>query len=201
MRKPVISMFVAVAVLTTGTVLAQPAQKYPVKPVRLLAGAFGSPSDMLARTIGTKLSEVWKQPVVVENRTGGAGTLAAAILAKATPDGYTLLLISAQFPIGAALQPNLPYDPHKDFVGVTQIVQGFGRDGSHALYAPAATPMAIRNQISRDVARVLDQVDVKERLHAQAYHLAPTTPVELDKILREQIQSFGEMAKRLGLKT
>ena len=101
---------------------AQTRQTFPTKPVRLVAGAFGSPSDMLARTLGPKLSEAWGQPVIVENRTGGAGTMQAVTVAQATPDGHTLLLISAQFAIGAALRPmSLPYDALKDFAGVTQI--------------------------------------------------------------------------------
>lgn len=305
-------------------VAAQPkppaAAKYPVKPVRMLSGAFGGPADNLARIIGPKLSDMWGQPVVVESRPGAAGTIAANILAKAAPDGYTLLLISAQFTIGAAMHAKLPYDPLKDFAGVTQIgfstsvlpvhptlgpktlkdfiayakdrpgkilfssggagssthlsaerfnsaagikavhvgfkgtpdallevaggrvqycivglgsalpliknnqllplgvstpqrspmlpdvpaipevVPSFGRDGSHSLLAPAGTPMAIRSQISRDVARVFEMPDVKEKLNLQAYHAAPTTPTEHDAIIREQIQSFGEIIRRLGLK-
>src|SRR6188472_1407085 len=69
-------------VLLSSAAYAQPAPKYPVKPVRMLGGAFGSPSDILARTLGPKLSELWGQPVVIENRPGAAGTIAAAILSK-----------------------------------------------------------------------------------------------------------------------
>ena len=70
--------------------------------------------------IGHKMGESWGRPVVVDNRTGGGGTLAAGTVAKAAPDGHTLLFAAASFAIGAALQPNLPYDPLKDFAGVTQ---------------------------------------------------------------------------------
>ena len=97
------------------------APRYPVKPVRMLSGAVASPSDILTRLIAPKLAELWGQPVVIENRPGAAGTIAAMILSKAAPDGYTLLLISAQFAIGAAMTPNLPYNALKDFAGVTQI--------------------------------------------------------------------------------
>jgi len=71
--------------------------------------------------IGPRLSEMWGQPVVVENRSGAGGTLAAAAVAKATPDGHTLLLISTSFAITAVLQSKLPYDPLKDFTGVAQV--------------------------------------------------------------------------------
>ncbi len=112
-----------VAVLAAAVVpgYAQVRPGYPHKPVRIVAGAQGSPSDILARTLGPKMSESWGQPVVIENRSGAAGMIGANIVAKAAPDGYTLLLISAQFAILAVLQANLPYDPLKDFAGVTQL--------------------------------------------------------------------------------
>jgi tripartite-type tricarboxylate transporter receptor subunit TctC len=102
--------------------LAQAQQKFPSKPVRIVVGfSAGSATDITARLLGPKLSEKWGQPVVVENRPGGSGVIAANIVAKAAPDGYTLLLISSAFAVSAALQPNLGYEPLKDFVGVTQL--------------------------------------------------------------------------------
>src|SRR6185436_1752444 len=65
--------------------------------------------------------ESWGQPVVIENRPGAGGAMAASIVAKAAPDGHTLLMLSGQFAIGAAVHQNLPYDPIKDFAGVTQL--------------------------------------------------------------------------------
>jgi tripartite-type tricarboxylate transporter receptor subunit TctC len=101
---------------------AQAQQKYPTKPVRIVVpfSAGGTP-DTLARMIGPKLSESWKQPVVIENRTGAGGTIGAGLVAKATPDGYTLLLATPAFAIAAAMHPNLPYDPIKGFAGITNI--------------------------------------------------------------------------------
>ena len=101
-------------------------------------------------------------------------------------------------PLGVSTPKRSPLLP--DVPSINEAVPNFGRDGSHMLLAPAGTPMAIRNQISRDVARVFDQADVKEKLAAQGYQSAPTTPLEHDKILREQIKDFGEIARRLGLK-
>jgi tripartite-type tricarboxylate transporter receptor subunit TctC len=114
-------------VLATGVVavslpgVAQTEQKFPSKPVRLVTGGAGSQVDILTRTIGAKMSESWGRPVVVENRTGAGGAMAASIVARAAPDGYTLLLQSSEFAIGAAVHTNLPYEPLKDFAGVTQI--------------------------------------------------------------------------------
>ncbi|HKA43223.1 MAG TPA: tripartite tricarboxylate transporter substrate-binding protein [Burkholderiales bacterium] len=310
----------AVTPASAQTRQAAPTPAYPSKPIRLLTGAAGSPSDILARALGPKLTERWAQPVVLENRAGAAGQLAAAIVAKAPADGYTLLLISAQFAIGAALHSNLPYDPLKDFAGVTQlgystsallvspalgvksvkefiaygqsrpgqilfssggagssthisaetfrfaagikavhvgfrgtpdalievlagrvhycivglgaalpfikdgrllalavstpqrspllpevpamtdVLPGYGREGSHSLLAPAGTPRPVLNQISKEVARVFDLPDVRERLQAAGFHLAPTTPEEHDRILRAQIETFSKIARQVGLK-
>lgn len=97
-------------------------RKFPERPVRIVVPfSPGSATDITARMIGRPLSERWGQPVVIENRSGAGGTLAAASVAQATPDGHTLLLVSAAFAIGAVLNASLPYDPLKDFTGVAQI--------------------------------------------------------------------------------
>ena len=301
--------------------LAQAQPKFPIKPVRIVVGfSAGSATDISARMIGPRLSEKWGQPVIVENRTGAGGTVAAAVVARATPDGHTLLLISAAFAIGAVLNANLPYDPLKDFTGVTQIgttsgvlvvapalgvrsvkelislaqerpgkiffgsagagsgihmtaerfkmltglktvhvgfkgqpemlleilagrihygfpslgtslhfitdgrllalavvttkrspllpdvptmaevLPGFERDASHALLAPAGTPRAVLNQISRDVASVLDLLEVKQQMQAMTFEPAPTSPEEYDRILRSMIDTFTKVAKAAGMR-
>src|SRR5689334_13985930 len=114
------------AVVAGGTALSlcalcQGQPNFPTKPVRLVTSSAGSQTDLLARLIGSKLSEMWGQPVVIENRTGAGGAIAASIVAKAAPDGYTLLFQSPQFAVGAALHENLPYDPLKDFAGISRI--------------------------------------------------------------------------------
>lgn len=115
--------------------LAQTQQKFPTKPVRLAVGYVpGAQSDVLARLFGQKMSESWGQPVVVENRPGAVGTLALLTVARATPDGHTLLHCGANCAVSAAMQASLPYDPVKDFAGVAQI--GFGTQAvivAHAL--------------------------------------------------------------------
>ena len=81
----------------------------------------GSQTDMLARMIGQKMSENWAQPVLTENRPGAGGVVAASSVAAAKPDGYTLLLHSSGFAASAALYPNLPYDPLRDFASISQV--------------------------------------------------------------------------------
>jgi tripartite-type tricarboxylate transporter receptor subunit TctC len=280
----------------------------------------GGGTDTLARIIAQKMSESWGQSVVIENRTGAGGTIGASIVAKATPDGHTLLVSSPGFAISAALHPNLPYDPLKDFVGVTQLgvskstlvvtptlgvktlkdfielakarpgkilfssgghgssthmngerfrlaagikpvhvafkgssdaalevvagrvhyiitglitvmpyvqdgrlvplavlaptrsplmpdvptmaerMPGYKRDGSHVMLAPAGTPRQIVRQISNEVRRIFELPDVKERLKNYDYFLAPTTPEDLDRILRADVATFTEVVALAGLR-
>ena len=136
----------ALAVLLfSGSAFAQPRQAFPQKPIRLVvAFSPGGTPDTLARMIGPKMSDTWKQPVVIENRAGAGGTIAAAIVAKATPDGYTLLQTSPAFAITAALTPNLPYDPLKDFAGVIQI----GYSTTVLVVAPALGVKSVKELIA-----------------------------------------------------
>lgn len=307
--------------LAAGSVHAQ--QKYPAKPIRLIvAYAPGGAADVVPRMIGERLSAGWGQPVVVDNRPGAGGLLAAVALTKATPDGHTLLFDGGNFTIGAVLQSNLPYDPIRDFSGVTRVglgttvmvvapasgiksvndlialakaqpgkiifgsatagsgpnLQGarfslaagiktvtvafkgaseqmievlsgrihftvasafatlpFIKDGKllplavfipqrsslmpdvpamaeilpefknqvvlgTGILAPAGTPRPILNQISKEVARVLDLPDIRARLQAIGIVPAPSTPEEHDKLLRENIEYLTRLVREAGLK-
>lgn len=101
------------------------AQAYPNKPVRIIVGfSPGGSSDVAARLVGEKMSEEWKQPVIIENRTGAGTTIAAAAVAVAPTDGYTLLLMPpGTHGTSAALYKNLHYDPVKSFAGVGLIAR------------------------------------------------------------------------------
>jgi len=123
MRFAGFGILIAAGLMTAAAHAAPPKslQDWPARPVRLVAGVPGSPSDILARSLSPKMADTWGQPVVIENRSGGTGMIAASIVARAPADGHTLLLISAQFAIGAVLHTNLPFDPLKDFAGVTQL--------------------------------------------------------------------------------
>jgi tripartite-type tricarboxylate transporter receptor subunit TctC len=294
---------------------------YPAKPVRLVAAtaAAGQP-DYVARILAQKLSDFWGKPVVVDNRPSAGGTLAAAAVAKATPDGYTLLYVVPSFVTSEVLQPSLPYDPRKDFSAISQVgfstnimVAGAGlnvknaqelialakaqpgkllygssgtgtashlvsarfnqsagikavhvayksgvevvveilsgrahytvstmsvalpfiKEGkmmpigvatpqrspvlpdvpslgeifaefkqpetSHNVLAPAGTPRAIIHQVSRDIARALNEPDVKAKMHAITFILAPSTPEATEKQLRAQVESLRRLVKEIGL--
>jgi len=103
------------------TEIQEPA--YPVKPIRLIVPFTpGSATDIIARLIGPRLTERWGRPVVVDNRAGAGGIVAADIVAAAEPDGHTLMVAGSGFAGSAALNSKLPYDSIEDFAGVTQIL-------------------------------------------------------------------------------
>ncbi|MDQ5849486.1 MAG: tripartite tricarboxylate transporter substrate binding protein [Pseudomonadota bacterium] len=94
---------------------------YPNKPVRIVVGFTpGGGPDITARYIAQKLTESWKQQVIVENRPGAGGTIAAGMVARANPDGYTLLSVSSAHAIAPAIYPSLPYDTLGELSGITQ---------------------------------------------------------------------------------
>ena len=99
------------------------AQEYPVKPIRwIIPYPTGGTSDFRARIIGQKLTESWKQPILVDNRTGANGNIGTEAAAKAAPDGYTMILVASTFTMNPAVYPNLPFDSERDFAPVTTIL-------------------------------------------------------------------------------
>ena len=293
---------------------------FPVKPIRLVV-AFtpAGTTDILARIITPGMSEAWGQPVVIENRPGAGGALAAAIVSKATPDGYTLLATSAALAINAVLNSNAQYDPLRDFTPIAElgysttvlvvspslgvktvkefitfantkpvrllfgstgagssthlsaerfrlaagfkaqhvgfkgqseflieiiagrihfgssgltaslpfikdgklvplvvatpqrspvlpdvpaapeVLPGWSRDGSQAWLAPAGTPRAIRQQISKELARVLTLPEIRERLQNMGFNVASTTPEEHEKNMRADIEVLSQIVTEVGL--
>jgi tripartite-type tricarboxylate transporter receptor subunit TctC len=110
--------------IALGLALAAPAmaQDYPSRPIRLITpAAQGGTTDLLARLFGARLSELWKQQVLVDNRASAAGVIAGELTAQAAPDGYTLLLAYHQHTVNAALNQNLPYHPVDSFTPITQL--------------------------------------------------------------------------------
>jgi tripartite-type tricarboxylate transporter receptor subunit TctC len=302
--------------------MTQAQATFPTKAIRIVASTTaGGQPDGIARLIGLKMSENWGRPVVIDNRPGGGGLLAASMVAKAAPDGHTLLYALPNFTISAVMQPSLPFDPIKDFarigqigfstnvlvaapaigvksvkelialakaqpgklifsssatgsaahlsgarfnliagikvvhvafkggpdaaievlagraqyhIGTMAVVLPFVNEGkmvalavtspkraavlpdvpalaetlsefqrpetSHGLLAPAGTPRPILNQISKEIARILELPDVKERLQSISYVIAPSTPQEYDKIVRGQIETLGKLVGEAGLR-
>lgn len=117
-----LSAFAGMAVLFAGAVtLEVRAQSYPSKPIRVIVPFTpGGSNDVLARVIGEKIQQEWKQPVVVENKPGAGGNIGAEAVAKAAPDGYTFLIAANNIlAINPSLYDKVPFDPVKDFAPVT----------------------------------------------------------------------------------
>src|SRR5919112_4718939 len=113
-------LFATIALLISGLAWAQ---AYPARQVRIVVPfPPGGTSDILARTIGARLSETLGQPVVVENRPGAGGNIAAEHVAKSAPDGYTLIMGTSSLAISQSLYRKLNYDLLRDFAPVTQAV-------------------------------------------------------------------------------
>ncbi len=124
------------AALALALPLAALAQAYPGRPITLVVPYTpGTGIDIIARTVGPKLSERWGQPVVVDNKPGASGNIGAAIVAKAPPDGYTMMVTVNTFTMTPALFPSLQYDPLKDFTPTGQVATG-----NLALVAHASLP-------------------------------------------------------------
>ena len=121
MQSIFIRSIIAVAVLSTAS--AALAQNYPTRPIRIIVVSTpGGSVDTMARAVGPKLAARWGQQVLVDNRPGAGGTIAAELVAKAQPDGYTLLMGTiASLATNVSLYKTLPYDPVKDFAPITLV--------------------------------------------------------------------------------
>jgi tripartite-type tricarboxylate transporter receptor subunit TctC len=111
------------AMMVSDTVFAQ--QKFPSRPVTIVVPyPPGGSNDVFARELGKKLSDAWKVPVIIDNKPGAGGNIGANFVSHATPDGYTLCLLSSSFTTNAAIQPNLPFDPVTGFSPVAMVAKG-----------------------------------------------------------------------------
>ena len=128
-RQMVLSLLVAVvvvsgSVLRPGTVRAQSqADPYPSRPVTIVSpNAPGGSLELDGRYWGQRLSESWGRPFILDFRAGAGGLIGTNFVAKAAPDGYTLLVISGSYTVTAVMHKDLPYDPIKDFSPVSQLI-------------------------------------------------------------------------------
>jgi tripartite-type tricarboxylate transporter receptor subunit TctC len=120
LKKTILIAACLVTTIAAASMVAAQTGNYPAKPIRIVVGFTpGGGPDITARFIAQKLAESWPQNVVVDNRPGAGGTIAAQLVAHANPDGYTLLSVSSAHAVAPAIYANLPYDPRKDFAGIT----------------------------------------------------------------------------------
>jgi tripartite-type tricarboxylate transporter receptor subunit TctC len=118
----VLGALFAAALVALGHTRPVSAQSYPTHNVRLIVPfAAGGPTDVIARVVAQKLSETFGQQVVVENVPGAGGNTGVAMVAKAAPDGYTMLVVSTGFIVNPSMYAKVPYDPIKDFAPITLV--------------------------------------------------------------------------------
>src|SRR5262252_3394537 len=109
------------ALLASAAAWGQAASDYPSRPITLIVPfSTGTGIDILARTIGPKLSERWGQPVVVDNKPGASGNIGSEFVAKAAPNGYTLMVTVNTFVITPSLYKSIPYDVVNDFAPISK---------------------------------------------------------------------------------
>ena len=127
LRHRLVALWLLLPLVTGGALAQSPdaAKNFPDRTVRIIVPfPAGGPTDVLARVIGQRMSEDWGQPVVVENRPGGDTVIAAQQVAKAAPDGYTLLAaMDTTLVMNLATKKSLPYDPYRDFAYITMASQ------------------------------------------------------------------------------
>jgi tripartite-type tricarboxylate transporter receptor subunit TctC len=113
------------AALLAACTLPVLAQSYPNKPVHLVISFTpGSSTDIIGRAVAAKLSEIWGQQVVAENRVGAGGTIGSAVVARAEPDGYTLLANSSAHVANPSIYAKMPYDTLRDFTNISPLAGG-----------------------------------------------------------------------------
>ena len=141
------ALALSLALVGTGPVIAQ---DYPVRPIRLVvASSPGGASDILGRTLAYRVAEHFKQQVVVDNRSGGSGVIGTDIVAKAPPDGHTMLIIQPTLTINPSMIKSLPYDAVRDLAPVSLVV-----DAAQLMTANPALP-------ARNVAELIELAKAK----------------------------------------
>jgi len=122
LRSRLISKLIAAAMVISGITTTPLASAYPDKPIKMMIGyAPGSSTDIVGRMIANDLSIALKQPIIVENRGGAAGSIAADAVAKSNPDGYTILFAQNGLAINVAANPKLPFNGSKDLIPVVGV--------------------------------------------------------------------------------
>ena len=122
MKTLMLSICCGAALVTGSALAADPA--YPTRPIRIIVPQSpGASTDLTARLVAQGLNEAFKHPVIVDNRPGSSGIAGAEMVARAAPDGYTLMVIASSFSINPALGRKLPYDSIRDFTPVSQLTK------------------------------------------------------------------------------
>ena len=167
-------------------------QGYPLRPVRLVLGFTpGGGVDINARMLAAKLGEILGQPVIVENRPGAGTNIANELVARAAPDGYTLLINTAAVAINMSLYKNLPFDTLKDFAPVSVF-----SESQNIMLTSVAKPY--RN--AAEVIAAARAPDIRQKLLEQGAEPVGNTPEEFGSLLKEEVAKWREVVRASGLK-
>ena len=171
MKKATIAamVFASTGFITTHTLAQGVAADYPQRPIRILVGfPPGGATDILARILAGHLAPAWGQQVVVDNRGGAGGTVGASIAAKATPDGYTLMMVpSGPFTISVSTYENLPYDAVKDFAAISLLAWV-----TNAIVVPSVSPVRTLQDLIALAKEKPGQVTNASSGNGSLHHLA-----------------------------
>ena len=144
-KKYVVRMVVAVAASSTLGAANAAEPQYPTKSVRMIVPfAPGGPTDVIARFVAAKLSESFGHQVVIDNRAGAGGNIGMGMGASATPDGYTLTIVSSSFVVNPGLYAKIPYDPYTSFAPVTNMAASPNVYTAHPSVAAKSMPELIK---------------------------------------------------------
>lgn len=169
----------AFASLLASTIVAQ---TFPSKPIRIIAPfPPASVADVLARPVAQKMNETWGQPVIVENRTGAAGNVGSEVVAKAPPDGYTLLL--------GTIGTNAI---------IAETVPGFEMTPWWGLFAPAGTPPDVVARLNTETVRILALPDIKANYANLGMTAVSSTPEEFSAYVQDEIVRWAKVVKATG---
>ena len=170
-RKAIVAVVLVAAAIGAPQLHAQgkTAPNYPDRPIRLIVGfPPGGATDILARILSQHMPESIGQPVVVDNRGGATGTVAAAIAAKAPPDGYTVMMVpSGPFTISASTYSKLPYDAVRDFTGVSLLAWV-----TNVIVVPQGSPVKTLQDIVRMAKEKPGQITFSSSGAGSLHHLA-----------------------------
>ena len=176
------------------------AQAYPSKPVRIIVPyAPGGGVDIVARALGQELTKRLGQQIVVENKTGAGGNIGSDAVAKATPDGYTLLIASPANAVNPSLYAKMPFNPVRDLVPVALIASV-----PAVLLASPALP--VRNvkelvaQLNREIVAALGSPEMKDRLQAMSAKPLPGTPAQFAAFFADEMTRWARVVKASGAK-
>src|SRR5438128_2586166 len=180
-------------------VLACPASAQPGGKVMRIVVPFaaGGAREVLARTFYSELGAALGATAIIDNRPGAGGAIGTASVAKAAPDGHTLIFAASSHNVTALLGANPPYDPIEDFTGVANIgMQSYVLMASASV--PAKTVKGVIARINAAVAKLLRDPVILARLATQGVEPRPLSPEAFERLIREDYEDMAKLVKAVG---